>query len=183
VIATTSKWTGYLRVALIWAALLCAVAVPLAASAASPLLQWRNAIYIGAGFAGVVALALLLIQPVLIGGLLPGLSPIRARRLHRWSGGLLLVAVIIHVGGLWITSPPDVIDALLFASPTPFSNWGVVAMWAVFATAILAALRRRLRVSRGVDRGGQRGPRHADRGDNGDHVEGGALRSGPLSDH
>jgi len=36
------------------------------------------------------------------------------------------------------------IDALLFSSPTPFSPWGVIAMWAIFAVALLAALRRRL---------------------------------------
>jgi predicted ferric reductase len=55
-----------------------------------------------------------------------------------------VAAVVIHVAGLWITSPPDMIDALLFSSPTPFSPWGVVAMWAIFAVALLAALRRRL---------------------------------------
>jgi len=54
--------------------------------------------------------------------------------------------VVIHVGGLWITSPPDVIDALLFASPTPFSGWGVIAMWAILAAALLVALRRRMRL-------------------------------------
>ena len=43
------------------------------------------------------------------------------------------MAVVIHVGGLWITSPPDMIDALLFTSPTPFSPFGVIAMWAIFA--------------------------------------------------
>ena len=42
--------------------------------------------------------------------------------------------------------PPDVIDALLFDSPTPFSAWGVVAMWAALAAALLAALRRPLRI-------------------------------------
>jgi predicted ferric reductase len=36
------------------------------------------------------------------------------------------------------------IDALLFSSPTPFSPFGVLAMWAIFAVAIIAALRRRL---------------------------------------
>jgi len=51
---------------------------------------------------------------------------------------------VAHVAGLWITSPPDVIDALLFASPTPFSVWDVIALWAIFATALLAALRSRL---------------------------------------
>jgi predicted ferric reductase len=36
------------------------------------------------------------------------------------------------------------IDALTFASPTPFSPFGVIAMWAIFAVALLATLRRRL---------------------------------------
>jgi predicted ferric reductase len=54
------------------------------------------------------------------------------------------VAVVLHVAGLWITSPPDMVDALLFVSPTPFSPFGVIAMWAIFAVALLAALRRRL---------------------------------------
>ena len=134
------------RATLIWAALAAAVCVPIAAAAASPLLQWRDPLYIVAGFAGVVALALLLMQPLLMGGYLPGLPALRGRRTHRWTGAMLVVAVVIHVGGLWITSPPDVIDALLFTSPTPFSAWGVIAMWAIFAAALLAALRRRLRL-------------------------------------
>jgi predicted ferric reductase len=54
------------------------------------------------------------------------------------------VLVVVHVAGLWITSPPDMIDALLFMSPTPFSPFGVTAMWAILAVAFLAALRRRL---------------------------------------
>jgi len=86
----------------------------------------------------------MLVQPVLIGGYLPGLSAYRGRRAHHWIGGALVVAMVVHVGGLWITSPPDMIDALLFASPTPFSPFGVIAMWAIFAVALLAALRRRL---------------------------------------
>jgi predicted ferric reductase len=56
------------------------------------------------------------------------------------------VAVVVHVAGLWITSPPDMIDALLFTSPTPFSAFGVIAMWAIFAVALMVALRRRLRL-------------------------------------
>lgn len=135
------------RVPLVWAALAVAVALPIAAAATSPLLAWRDPVYIAAGFAGVIALGLMLVQPVLIGGYLPGVPAHRGRRLHRWLGGLLVVAVVIHVGGLWITSPPDVIDALLFASPTPFSAWGVIAMWAIFAVALLVVLRRRLRLS------------------------------------
>ena len=132
------------RGTLIWAALVAAVGVPMVAAAASPQLAWRDAIYILAGFAGIVALGLLLVQPLLMGGYLPGLSAYRGRRAHRWIGGALVVAVVVHVMGLWITSPPDMIDALLFASPTPFSPFGVIAMWAVFAVALLAAFRRRL---------------------------------------
>lgn len=134
------------RAILIWAALAAAVGVPIAAAAVSPLLAWRDSVYIAACFAGIVALGFMLVQPMLIGGYLPGLPAHRGRHGHLWIGGMLVAAVVIHVGGLWITSPPDVVDALLFTSPTPFSAWGVVAMWALFATALLAALRRRLRV-------------------------------------
>lgn len=132
------------RATLIWAALAAVVGVPIAAAAASPQLAWRDPVYILAGFAGIVILGLVLVQPLLIGGYLPGLSAIHRRHAHRWIGGALVVAAMIHVGGLWITSPPDMIDALLFASPTPFSPFGVIAMWAIFAVALLAAFRRRL---------------------------------------
>lgn len=134
------------RGVLLWVGITTAIGVPLAAAAMSPLLAWRDPIYIAAGFAGIIALAMLLVQPLLAGGLMPGVSVSQGRRVHRLIGGILVVAVVTHVGGLWITSPPDVIDALLFASPTPFSNWGVFAMWAVFASALLAALRSRLRL-------------------------------------
>jgi predicted ferric reductase len=129
---------------LIWAVLATAIGVPIAFAMASDQLAWRGPIYILAGFAGIIALGLVLVQPVLIAGYLPGLSAYRGRRAHYWTGGALVVAVLVHVVGLWITSPPDMIDALLFASPTPFSPWGVIAMWAIFAVALLATLRRRL---------------------------------------
>ena len=109
-------------------------------------MAWRGPVYTVAGFSGVVGLALLLIQPLLAGGFLPGLSVARARVLHRISGAALVLCVVLHVAGLWITSPPDVIDALLFVSPTPFAAWGVVAMWAIFASALIVVLRRRLAV-------------------------------------
>jgi predicted ferric reductase len=131
---------------LIWAALAAAICVPIAAAAASPLLAWRGPLYIIAGFAGILALGLMLVQPLLAGGYLPGLEAWRGRRVHRWTGAALVVAILIHVAGLWITSPPDMIDALLFVSPTPFSPFGVIAMWAIFAVALLALLRRRLRL-------------------------------------
>ena len=132
------------KATLIWAALAAVVCVPIALAAASPLLAWRGLVYMLAGFAGIVALGLVLVQPLLIAGYLPGLPAYRGRRAHYWIGGALVAAVIVHVVGLWITSPPDMIDALLFASPTPFSAWGVIAMWAIFAVALLAALRRKL---------------------------------------
>jgi hypothetical protein len=118
--------------------------VPIALAATSDLLAYRGLVYLIAGFAGIIALGLVLVQPLLIGGYLPGLPGYRGRRAHYWIGGALVAAVVIHVGGLWISSPPDMIDALLFASPTPFSPWGVIAMWAIFAVALMAAFRRRL---------------------------------------
>jgi predicted ferric reductase len=130
------------RAALIWAMLAAATGVPILLAAASPYLQWRDAIYIAACFAGIVALGLLLVQPLLIAGYLPGLSAFRARRVHHWAGGALVFAIIVHVAGLWVTSPPDMLDALLFRSPTLFSPFGVVAMWAIFLVAVLALFRR-----------------------------------------
>lgn len=129
---------------LIWAALALAIGVPIAFAAGSEQLAWRGPVYILAGFAGIAALGLVLVQPLLIGGYLPRLSAYRGRRAHHWIGGALALAVIIHVAGLWFTSPPDMIDALTFSSPTPFSPFGVIAMWAIFIVGILAALRRRL---------------------------------------
>ena len=134
------------RALLVWAALAAAIAVPAAVAAVSPQLAWRDPVYIAAGFAGVIGMTLLLLQPLLVGGYLPGLPRYRGRRLHFWVGLGLVAAVALHVLGLWLTSPPDMVDALLFRSPTPFSAWGVVAMWAVFASALLATLRRRLRL-------------------------------------
>jgi predicted ferric reductase len=132
------------RASLIWVALALAIGVPIATAAGSELIAWRGPVYILAGFAGIIALGLVLVQPLLIGGYLPGLSTYRGRRAHHWIGGALALAVVIHVAGLWITSPPDMIDALTYTSPTPFSPFGVTAMWAIFTVAVLAALRRRM---------------------------------------
>ncbi len=123
---------------------LAVVALAVGAAALSPLHVYRSPVYIVAGFAGVFAMTLLLFQPMLAAGYLPGCSGRRGRRIHQWVGSALVLLIIIHVAGLWITSPPDVIDALLFVSPTPFSVWGVLAMWAAFVAAFLAALRRKL---------------------------------------
>ena len=134
------------KATLIWAALAAAIGVPVAFAGLSPQLEWRGPVYILAGFAGMIALGVMLVQPLLIGGYLPGLPARIGRRIHHWTGGALVVAVVIHVAGLWITSPPDMIDALTYTSPTPFSPFGVTAMWAIFAVALLATFRRRLRL-------------------------------------
>ncbi len=124
-----------------WGAVIVAIALPLVFAARSPLLAWREPIYILAGFAGIIGLAFLLVQPLLITGSLSGVPSPKA---HKWTGLALTFAVTIHVAGLWITSPPDVVDVLLFRSPTPFSVWGALAMWAVFAAGLLAVARRKL---------------------------------------
>jgi len=131
------------RVLLIWTGLAIALGVPLTFAMTSEYLAWRDPVYIAAGLAGVVALCLVLVQPLLAGGWLPGLNLLYGRRVHCAVGVFLVAAVVVHVAGLWITSPPDIIDALLLRSPTPFSVWGVVAMWALFAAALFSALRRR----------------------------------------
>ncbi len=133
--------------ALIWAVLLVAVLAALGAASLSPLLAWRDSVYISACMAGIVAFSLLAFQPLLALRLTPASWMPMAPRWHRWVGVLLVLSVLVHVIGLWLTSPPDVIDALLFDSPTPFSRWGVIAMWAIFASASLVLLRKRLSLS------------------------------------
>ena len=135
-----------LRSVFIWCAFVGVIAVAIGLAALSPLLAWRDPVYIVAGFAGVIAMSVMLFQPMLAAGYLPGLSVLQGRRVHRVLGTLLVLSVAVHVAGLWITSPPDVIDALLFRSPTTFSVWGVIAMWAVFAAACLVAIRRKLQL-------------------------------------
>lgn len=134
-----------MRRTLIWVSLACAVSLPSFLAAKSPLMAWRDPIYIVAGFAGILALTLLLLQPLLAIGWIPGITLKNSRRLHRWLGGAFVLSIAVHVGALWKTSPPDVIDALTFTSPTRFSDWGVIAMWAALAAASLALVRRRLK--------------------------------------
>ena len=137
---------SHTKTLLIWIALGIAVLGPIVLSLNSPLLAWRDPVYIAAGLSGVLALALLLFQPLLAIGALPRVGLLTGRRVHRWLGAALTIFIVLHVAGLWVASPPDVIDALLFRSPTSFSLWGVIAMWAVFGTAFFASLRRILRI-------------------------------------
>jgi len=133
-----------MRSALIWGLVAIVIGAPIVVAANSPLLQWREPLYIAAGLAGVVGMATMLLQPLLVVGALPGPSLTTSRRLHRYGGLVLVLAVALHVIGLWFTSPPDVIDVLLLRSPTPFAIWGLLAMWAIFGAGVLALLRPRM---------------------------------------
>ena len=119
------------------------MALPIVVAAFSPYLVFRDATYIIAGFAGIICLSLFVLQPLLSTRLLFA-NPILARRLHRIVGIVVLMLVVIHVVGLYFTSPPDVIDALLLRAPTLFSVFGVIALWGIFVTALIAFARRRL---------------------------------------
>lgn len=135
---------GKINALLVWIGMALAIGVPLTFAATSEYLAWRDPVYITAGLSGVVALCVAFVQPLLAGSWLPGLNVVLGRRIHRPVGLLLVATVVIHVVGLWITSPPDVVDALLLRSPTPFSIWGVAAMWALFAAALLSAFKGRI---------------------------------------
>ncbi|WP_338052145.1 ferric reductase [Roseibium polysiphoniae] len=129
---------------LIWTAVAGLSLWPVLIAAASPYIVGRSAVYIAAGLAGALSLALLFVQPLLAAGLLPGLTGLRGRRWHRVAGFLIAAAVAVHIGGLYITSPPDALDALLLVSPTPFSIYGVAAMWGLVLTVVLVAFRKHL---------------------------------------
>ncbi len=133
-----------MRVVLIWALWVLLAAVPVGIAMTSQYLAWRGPEYIIGGFAGIIALCLLLFQPLMAARWLPGLRPRRARQVHLWLGRSLVLLVAVHVGGLYLTSPPDTLDALTFTAPTWFSVFGVTAMWGVFLTAFLVILRHRV---------------------------------------
>ncbi|MEP5151454.1 MAG: ferric reductase, partial [Planktotalea sp.] len=83
------------RDVLIWIGVACLIAAAMGAAMLSPLLAWRQPVYIVAGFAGIIAMALLLVQPLLASRSLLSLSPLTKRRLHRGVGAGLFVAVLV----------------------------------------------------------------------------------------
>ena len=125
-----------------WGGVAAVMIAPVVIAAFSPYLESRDVPYLVGGFAGIVGLSLLFLQPLLPAGYLAGSKGPAGRRWHRRVGVAIVLAVALHVGGLYVTNPPDTIDALLLVSPTPFSVYGVTAMWGVVATAILVLLRR-----------------------------------------
>ncbi|WP_428927437.1 hypothetical protein [Marinibacterium sp. SX1] len=140
----TQQRPGAIRAALAWALVAGLMVGPVVVAAFSPYLAWRSAAYVIGGFAGILCLSLMLIQPLLAAGYMPGLAPALARRWHRRIGTGLVALVAVHVGGLFLTSPMDTLDVLLLRAPTPFAVHGFLAMWGIVLTALLVALRRRL---------------------------------------
>jgi predicted ferric reductase len=118
--------------------------VPLGIAAASPLQASRDLMWVVGGMAGVAGLSLLFLQPFLMAGLSPSSPSPRARRWHRWVGLSIVLLVLLHVLGLYLTSPEDITDALLLVSPTPFAVYGVLGLVGVVLTACLAAIRKAL---------------------------------------
>ena len=132
------------RAIALWVLVAVGTIVPVAIAATSPLQASRDFMWIVGGMAGVIALALLLVQPLLASTFLPGLKSYEGRRWHRWIGFLVVFCVILHVGGLYLVSPDDIADALLLVAPTPFAIYGVVGLAGVLAIAVLVAMRSML---------------------------------------
>jgi predicted ferric reductase len=132
---------GWITSVLVWCLLAACILFPVGIAAANPLQANRDALWIVGGMAGIVALALFLVQPLLAAGYLPGPSVLAERRWHRWLGTMIVVTVGLHIGGLYLSSPEDITDALLLVAPTPFSVYGVIGLCGVVLTAILVAVK------------------------------------------
>jgi predicted ferric reductase len=128
---------------LVWGLAVACMLVPVGIAIANPLQASRDAFWIMGGMAGVVAFALLFVQPLLAAGFLPAPSVPAGRRWHRLVGSMVVLTVGLHVGGLYLSSPEDIADALLLAAPTPFSVYGLIGLCGVVLTAFLVALRSR----------------------------------------
>ncbi|PZO02257.1 MAG: ferric reductase [Hyphomicrobiales bacterium] len=129
-----------------WLLIAVIAGLPVLVAAASPLQRGREALWITGGMAGVVALSLLFVQPLLMAAA-PQLLQARAGvKWHRLGGIAIVAMVALHVGALYLYSPDDVTDALLLVAPTPFSLYGVISLWCLVLTAALAATRRVLKI-------------------------------------
>jgi predicted ferric reductase len=127
-----------------WTVIVAVAAVPVIAAAGSPLQAGRELLWVTGGMAGVVALSLLFVQPLLKAAA-PALLPASSGTLwHRWTGIAIAVLVGLHIGALYLYSPDDITDALLLVAPTPFSLYGVISLWCLVLTILLVATRRRL---------------------------------------
>ncbi|KPH81976.1 ferric reductase-like transmembrane domain-containing protein [Bosea vaviloviae] len=129
-----------------WILVAAIACVPVLAAAASPLQRGRELLWIIGGMAGVLALSLLFLQPLLMAAT-PPLMQVRAGVTWHRRGGIAIVAMVaVHIGALYLYSPEDITDALLLVAPTPFSLYGVISLWCLVLTAALAATRRVLKI-------------------------------------
>ncbi|MGO4665442.1 ferric reductase-like transmembrane domain-containing protein [Bosea sp. 2RAB26] len=129
-----------------WFLVAAIAAAPVIAAGLSPLLGGRELLWLTGGMAGVVALSLLFVQPLLMAAAPPLLAARDGIRWHRLCGIAIVAAVALHVGALYAYSPEDVTDTLLLVAPTPFSVYGVISLWCLVLTAVLAATRRAMRL-------------------------------------
>ena len=128
-----------------WIVVVSIAAAPVIAAAANPLQGGREMLWIMGGMAGVVALCLLFVQPLLMAAAPPLLAAREGVHWHRWGGIAIVAVVALHVGALYAYSPDDMTDALLLVAPTPFSLYGVISLWCLVLMAVLVATRRLLR--------------------------------------
>src|SRR5918993_1565525 len=90
---------------LAWGSAAAVMIVPVAVAAFSPYLASRTMPYIIGGFAGIIGLSLLFLQPLLPAGYFAGSEGPAGRRWHRWLGVALVVAGGLHVGGVLPARP------------------------------------------------------------------------------
>jgi hypothetical protein len=90
----------------LWGVVIAAMVVPIALATTSPYLAYRGPLYIAAGFAGIVAMSLFVLQPLLACPVRALIAPATARRWHRIIGASILILILAHVVGLYFVSPP-----------------------------------------------------------------------------
>jgi predicted ferric reductase len=91
----------------LWGVVIAAMVVPIALATTSPYLAYRGPLYIAAGFAGIVAMSLFVLQPLLACPVRALIAPATARRWHRIIGASILILILAHVVGLYFVSPPQ----------------------------------------------------------------------------
>src|SRR5438128_2573059 len=95
-----------------WVAIAALAAIPIIAAALSPLQAGREFLWLVGGMAGVVALSLLFVQPLLMATSPALVAPGDGVLWHRWVGVAIVALVGLHVGALYAYSPDDITDAL-----------------------------------------------------------------------
>ena len=181
------------RVALIWSALATGIVVPIIAAATSPLLAWRDPVYIAAGFAGIVALGPSA-RSAPADERMPAGTVGASRTAHssldgnpaRRGGSYSRWGSLVHQSaGRDRRSPLRIADAVLclgrdrHVGHLRHSTISRIPPPVASATALVA---HRSYGPRSGHSCGECGPCHTHRGDDGDDVESSAVRTGPCGD-